>query len=232
MPNEIDPRHLSLDHLAQKCAQETTLYFQHRGHDSRYCFELFRRAIRERDQSAWDMICHHYQPLVTGWVRQHPGFETSSEKAEYFVNGAFGKLAGTLTPDKFGGFMDIRPLLQYLKMCVHSVIVDHNRLAEQMNLYPLEVASTVESTDSTLEEQVMDRSYRQMLWKGVDARLHDEKEHRVMYGLFVLGFKPQELYERFRKLFSSVDEIYRTKQNVIARLRRDPEIRKLLGEDD
>ena len=218
--------------LAQRCADETDLYFHHQAHDTQYCFELFRRAIRQRDQSSWEMICLQYQPLVAGWVRQHPGFESSREDVQYFVNGTFGKIAGTLTPEKFGGFSDIASLLSYLKMCVHSVISDHNRKVAQINVFDLDNVPMERSTDPSPEEQAIDRSQQQALWDLMSSRLHDEKERLVVHGSFVLDLKPQELYNRFCSVFDNVDEVYRVKQNVLSRLRRDAEFRKLLGEDD
>lgn len=98
-------------------------------------------------------------------------------------------------------------------MCVHSVIVDHNRLADQVNLYPLEDVENEASTDPTLENQTMERAYRQKFWELVSQRLHDEKERLVMQGLFILALKPRELFERARHMFSDVDEIYRVKHH-------------------
>lgn len=232
MSHEIKPRHMAMAELAEHCAHETKLYFQHLSHDSRYCFELFRRAIREQDQSAWAIICLQYQPLVAGWVRQHSRFESSGEEVQYFVNGALGKIAITLTPDKFSGFSDLGSLLRYLKMCVHSVIVDYFRFVEQERLYALESASQERALDSSPEEQATNQADRQILWDLIQIRLQDEKERSVIYGSFVLALKPQELYDWFRNLFGDVDEIYRIKQNVLFRLRRDRELQKYLGEDD
>jgi hypothetical protein len=232
MSHEIKLEHMAVAELAHKCAQETENYFHQQVNDSSYCFELFRRAIQESNQTAWEIVCIQYQPLVTGWVKKHRGFETTGEEVEYFVNGAFGKIAATLTPVRFDGFPNIGSLLRYLKMCVHSVIVDYNRAVEQANLYPLEDASEEASTEPATEDQALDRSHDQALWDWINAWLDDEKERRVIYGLFVLALKPQEVYEHFRTLFSEVDEIYRVKQNVIARLRRNPEFRKFLGEGD
>ena len=70
---------------------------------------------------------------------------------------------------------------------------------------------------------------REEFCECLSARLRDEKERRVIYGSFVLALKPRALYEQFRALFSDVDEIYRVKQNVLARLRHDPELKKLFG---
>jgi hypothetical protein len=232
MSHEIKLQQMAVVDLADKCAQETENYFHQQSHDSTYCFELFRRAIQEHNQSAWEIICVQYQPLVTGWVKQHRGFETTGEEVQYFVNGAFGKIAATLSPVKFDGFSNIGSLLRYLKMCVHSVIVDYNRMVDQVNLYPLEDASQEPSTEPATEDQALDRSHDRAMWEWINSWLEDEKERRVIYGLFVLALKPQELHDHFQNLFSEVDEIYRVKQNVIARLRRDPEFRKLLGEGD
>lgn len=232
MSQEKELQHIALADLAVWCAHETELYFQHQGHDPRYCFELFRRSIREQDQAAWEIICANYEPLVAGWVSRHRGFEDSNEEVQYFVNGAFAKIARTLTPDKFEGFSDIGSLLRYLKMCVHSVVIDYNRLAEQASMNSLEDASAEPSADPLPEEQVVDQSYRQTLWDLINAQLQDEKERSVIYCSFVLDIKPQEILGLFRNLFSDVDEIYRVKQNIISRLRRDPDLRKLLGEYD
>jgi len=232
MSHESQFPDMSPGELAGRCEQETERYFHQQSHDPRYCFELFRRAIQAGDQAAWDIVCNQYQPLVTGWVRQHSGFQNSGEEIQYFVNGAFGKIFSTITPVRFDGFSDVGALLRYLKLCVHSVIVDYNRSAEQMSLYPLEEASNTVSTDPAVEEQEIDRAHQKTFWEWINTRLNDDKERAVIYGSFVLALKPQEIFDLFPNRFTDIDEIYRVKQNVISRLRRDPEFRKLMDEDD
>jgi len=51
-------------------------------------------------------------------------------------------------------------------------------------------------------------------------------------GSFVLALKPQEIFDLLRNRFRDIDEIYRVKQNVISRLRRDSDFRKFVGGDD
>jgi hypothetical protein len=232
MTHENELKHMAVESLAQRCAQETNQYFKRKDNDTSYCFELFRRAIEEANPIAWDVICVQYQALVSGWVSKHHGFSTSGEEVEYFVNGAFGKISGTLSPDRFQSFTDLGALLRYLKMCVHSVITDYNRILEFTELFALEEAEEERSEDPSPEQQAMDHSSGQLIWEATSARLHDDKERAVIYGTFVLELKPQEIHDHFRGLFADVDEIYRVKQNVISRLRRDAEFRKLLGLDD
>jgi hypothetical protein len=52
-----------------------------------------------------------------------------------------------------------------------------------------------------------------------------------VYASFALGLKPREIYARSGGLFDDVKEVYRVKENVLARLRRDPELKKILGVD-
>src|SRR5690348_10133353 len=62
----LDPRQLSLAVLAQHCAIESTHFYRGRSHDTRFAFELFRRAIVDRDDLAWEHLYMHYSPLVEG----------------------------------------------------------------------------------------------------------------------------------------------------------------------
>ena len=51
----------------------------------------------------------------------------------------------------------------------------------------------------------------------------------MIYGSFVLAMKPAELHIHYAHLFNDVKDVYRTKQNVIDRLRRDQELLTFLS---
>src|SRR5688572_16981463 len=122
MSDATDPlHHLRLGSVARRCAQESELFFRREPNDPRFCFELLRRAILEHNQDAWEMSYSQYRTLVSGWITRHPGFTDSGEESGYFVNAAFDKFWSAITPDKFALFADLRAVLRYLQMCVHSV---------------------------------------------------------------------------------------------------------------
>lgn len=228
-----DLHSLTLAGIAQRCAQETELFFQRKSYDPRYCFELFRRAIKERNQRAWELVYAQYRSLVAGWVERNSAFPSSGEEAQYFINRAFEKMWVAVTPDRFNRFPDLKSLLRYLQMCVHSVVLDQVRLAEQAEVgAEADIASVEgEAGDATLEDQTLARLQGQELWDQIDQRLNSEKERRVVYGSFVLALKPREIYAEAEDSFDDVREIYRIKENVLARLRRDSELRALFGPD-
>lgn len=224
---------LTLAGIAHRCAQETELFFQRKSYDPRFCFELFRRAIMERNQRAWELVYAQYRSLVAGWVERHSAFPTSGEEAQYFINRAFEKMWVAVTPDRFSRFPDLKSLLRYLQMCVHSVVLDQVRVAEQAEVGAEADIASVEGEvgDATLEDQALARVQGQELWDQINQRLHNNKERRVVYGSFVLALKPREIYAEAKDTFSDVREVYRIKENALARLRRDSELKKLLGVD-
>jgi DNA-directed RNA polymerase specialized sigma24 family protein len=229
MPSNIDLHALSVTGLTHRCAQETESFFQRHPYDPAPCYELFRRALLERNQRAYERLYSQYEPLVAGWVERHPSFPGAGEEVQYFVNRAFEKLWHALTPEKFRRFPDLKSVLSYLKLCTHSVVIDHARVRQHALL-------DEESSDATLanhaaggdvEDDAIERAQQQEFWRQINLRLADEKEQAVVFGSFVLAMKPAELQVRYAHLFGDVREVYRVKQNVIDRLRRDPELQNL-----
>src|SRR3954468_24420841 len=62
---------LTVNDLARCCAEETNKFLRQSVSNDRYCLELFRRAIVQRDDDAWASIYQQYAPLVLTWVNQH-----------------------------------------------------------------------------------------------------------------------------------------------------------------
>ncbi len=231
MSDEHDLAQLALISLAHRCAHETELFFQRQSHDPRYCFELFRRAILEKSREAWELIYNQYQWLVLKWISRHPAFAAAGEEPRYFVNRAFESMWSALTPEKFNRFSDLKSILRYLQMCVHSVIIDEVRrtgLPHDTELSD-ELEDNSHMTVPGVEEEALEGIQRRALWENLQARLHDEKERKVIYGSFILNLKPQEMCAAFPDTFQTVQEIYRTKQNVLDRLRRDQEFLEILS---
>lgn len=223
------PTSLPLEQVAQHCAHETDRFFQHRDNDPRFCFELFRRAIADQCQRAWEFAYAQYQPLVASWVEQHNAFSSCREETQYLINRAFEKMWAALTPAKFDRFPNLKSVLAYLQMCVHSVILDIVRRTERST--PITQFETMADQNNpgaaTIEDQVSDRMQRQSFWQEINTRLRSDQERQVVYGSFVLGLKPRELCAQFPDLFQNVSQVYRTKENVLARLKRDADLARV-----
>jgi hypothetical protein len=123
-------------------------------------------------------------------------------------------------------------VLRYLQMCVHSAILDHVRAREKFKVEEASetVGERVEPGPG-LEEDTLAQAGREALWRYVSGRLNNDKERLMIYGCFVLSLKPRDLPAHFPGTFADARDVYRTKQNVLDRLRRDPEVSKFAGDD-
>lgn len=222
---------LSLSGVAQRCAEESDHFFHRRDHDPRFCFELFRRAIEERDERAWSLLCDQYRPLVAGWVKRNEAFSSSKENVSFFVNGAFAKMWSAVTSEKFANFDDLKSLLRYLQLCVASVIMDHVRSVEYYERLEDVSPDVEEATGVRVEQRALAQAEREAFWEAINVRLKDEQEKLVVYYSYVVGFKPSQILEHRPDAFADVQEIYRTKENVLARLRRDEALKDLFSSD-
>ncbi len=171
MTDEVKLEALSHTNLVQHCRHESQRFFQQQPNDPSFCYELFRRAVNGPNQAAWSAIYSQYTPLAVGWVEHHAGFASCEEEALYFVNRAFEKMWSALTPEKFTRFADLKSLLRYLQLCVHSVIIDQIRTAQQVAL--AEPAGTWHG----LESDVLDELTRGELWQRIGTHLNDRAKN-------------------------------------------------------
>jgi hypothetical protein len=221
---------ISLARLADGCERESQRFFRGESYDPGFCYELFRRAILQADERAWHLVYDLYTALVTSWVVKHPAFHASGEQSGYFVNRAFDRMWSAITAEKFSQYRDLKALLRYLQMCVHSAIIDHARKSTQTEL-ELEASEYFQggSPKSDLEERVLAAVQRGQLWQEIEKRLNSEEEGVVLYASFALGLKARQILETYPEIFESIERVYLTKQNVMARLRRDEELKALFA---
>lgn len=235
MVKDIDSlRQLSIGSLAARCGQETEAFFHNRPHDPRFCFEMFRRAAQEDSQRAWELLHKQYHSLIHGWILRHPAFGQTGEEVSFFLNRALERLWGALKGDKFDRFNDLSSILRYLQICVHSVILDRLRRDRhaEMQLSLEDGLQVPDNRVGGLEHVLAMHEAREELWRHVQGRLKDAAERAVIYDNFVLDLKSRQKYERHRELFGSVEDVYRIKQNIMARLRRDNALAEMLQAND
>jgi len=228
----------TLDELARDCAQETARFFREHTHDSPDCFELFRRALEQNSEQAWESICAQYLPLVRSWVAQHPELAHCGGDIHDLANRAFERMWAAWTPDKFRRFRDLRALLAYLKMCAHSAVIEELRQAGPsprivvLSDLPEDALDVLpRNRGPSVEGEVLHRERSEELWQMVRARLRDDRERLVLHDLFVLDLKPAALLAQHRDQFRDIHKVYLVRQVVLERLSRDAQLRSFLGLD-
>jgi hypothetical protein len=226
--NSMMVRELPLVELSRRCREETLRFLRAEPRDDAFCFEIFQRAVVGREDDAWAAIVAQYRGIVLAYVAQHTATSMVQEPDDFWVNRAFLRFWSAVAPERFTQFPDLPALLKYLKMCVHSVLMDELRarrasIASSMS----EVPETAAATDNS-ERSVVGKIAGAQLWEAVLTQLQDESERVVAQLSFMRDLKPSEIFDRHPRLYESVADVYRIKRNVIERLRRSPEVRAFL----
>jgi DNA-directed RNA polymerase specialized sigma24 family protein len=182
--------------------------------------DLFRRAIVAGDPAAWEALCAHYGGLVRSWLRRHPASRLADETDEYLVNRTFERFWQCMRPEHFGTFAGLPALLQYLKLCAHSILLDEVRARARQRLDHVPLPEPAPSP----EEGIVGQITASELWQAVSTAARDEAELLVATLTFRHGLKPREIYEHCPGRFATIADIYRLKRNLLDRLRRNETI--------
>ncbi len=220
---------MDLATLQRHCRIESERFFRGQPHDTRFAYELFRRALVERCDAAWEYLFHQYRALVESWVRRSSAFSSTGESSEYFVGSVFARFWQAITPERFAAFPTLGSLLHYLHLCASCVVIDCARAQSWAEMVPDERVRTRDQMLDAPDEEAINRVMREEFWRSIDALLMCDAERFVLYHSFIMGRKPGEIYEMRRDLFGSVAEVYNVKRNILGRLSRNRELRRLAG---
>lgn len=230
MSHEVKLQDMAVEDLAQKCARETDLYFARQDSDSSYCFELFRRAIRDNDERSLEVVITQYQPLVARWVDKwmdrHPDFLLFNEEAQDFVAQAFERFWVSFTPAKFDKSQNIAAVLRYLQMCVNGAVTDTWRKLRHIQLE--QESRDEEQEVSEPEPTPEDLLQKDEFWQLIKRKSKDPKEYIVIYASFHLHLSPREILAEYPDHFRDIKEIYQHKANLLDRLERDQDIKEFV----
>src|SRR5665213_970434 len=157
-------KQLDVRELARSCREETGRYLRGESFSEHACFELFRRAVVERDDTAWESVYAQYAGLARVWL--NAGMDEDDG-----VNAAFERFWRAVDADKFVRFGSLAAVLSYLKMCVRTTVLDHAR-AQSRSAFELDLAAIPDlSAQARGQAGVGDRMDAKDLWRQVGELL-------------------------------------------------------------
>lgn len=202
---------MSIPVLAACCLRELDNYRRGERYTDMYGVELFRRATMQDNQEAWAEVHHCFGGMVRGWLCCHPSRETACrlESEEYYVAQAFERFWQATASYQRVEFSRLSAVLQYLRASLHGAILDTLRAYER----PKEVSRPVPG-----EPRVEDSTDSCEVWNTLKTILSNSREQRLAYLLFHCGLGPREIVHVCPHEWSSVQEIYRLRYNIVERL--------------
>jgi DNA-directed RNA polymerase specialized sigma24 family protein len=190
-------------------------------------YELFRRAILDRDEEAWAMIYSRYRSLLIAWaarssVRAHDYTECAD-----IADQALARAWAALTPDRFAAFPSLAKLLSYLHACVETTAIDSVRA--QVSRERLAQCLTA-SAPPTPEQTVLADHDRVAFWRTVNALAATPAERVILIESFVYGLAPREICARHPQVFGTARKVCNIKHRLLTRLQHNREVLRLRQE--
>ena len=219
---------MSLNSLGERCSSELTRHRRKEPADDRFCLEIFRRAIVQRVDQAWEVLQQRFGEVVRIWLRSHPSSDIAllRDSEENYIAQTFSRFWYAVR-EQAVEFSTLNAALSYLHSTLNGIITDTIRSHLRAKLVPLPEPGFPEEP---MAEDVPDN---EETWKVIQSLLNDERERRIAYLLYYCGLKPREVVIRCPDEFRDVKEIYRLNCNIVERLRRNRErLRWLLGEQE
>ncbi|HEY1348363.1 MAG TPA: hypothetical protein VGF67_01900 [Ktedonobacteraceae bacterium] len=221
-------RQMDLGSLTNRCGDEMKLLRRKQAFDDQYCLEIFRRAILERQEPAWEILQRRFDETVRIWLRSHPSRDLalSRDSEENYVALTFSRFWYAVRDQRLE-FPTLYAALSYLHATLNGVIIDTLRTHKSREI-PLPEADSPDepfSQDEPGDEEAT--------WKSLQKLVPDAREQRLVYLLYYCGLKPREILIRCPQEFAEIKEIYRLNHNILERLRRNRErVRWLLGDEE
>jgi RNA polymerase sigma factor (sigma-70 family) len=216
-------RRLSVDAVAAGCRDEAR---RPRREELGYCFELFRRALDEGSQPAWQALAAQYHNLILDWVHaaRPPDPAEVEDAAREALERFWRTLAGRGEPAA-ARFAHTGALLKYLQQCAVSTVLDRRRregrsarLAARLQAHE-GLAPTLAGPEEAAVERA-ERAEQAARVRAWVAAVSDQAERRVIQLSFADGLSPAEIAARFPGEFADAQAVRQIKERVLRRARR------------
>jgi len=191
--------------------------------------ELFRRAIEQQDQLAWEAIVDLYRGLLLASCSRVVIRRLVPEDDQFYVERAYERFWQATRNAGIGQFRDLGAILSYLKMCLSSVLLDDARARRRQATVSLDDVSAESRLSDDPAGMAASRGAGRELWRAIEAELHDDDERLIARLSLLQGMPARHIRMRHPERFARIEDIYRIKRNIVERLRHSTAIRELRG---
>jgi RNA polymerase sigma factor (sigma-70 family) len=214
---------LSVEEIARNCQQAAAAHHADQPAATDACYELFRRALEDGDQAAWQALHDQYFRLVAHWLG-------SAAHEDDLIEETLARFWRTLRGVKLARqFGSLGAVLTYLRKCALSVRLDLARRAARERLIelPETLADPAPPVDDVALEDIDRAAVQQALADWLQHHLRDADERLVVTLSYELGLSPAEIAQRHPDRFADAAEVHRVKERLLKRMRRSAELRAL-----
>lgn len=195
-------------------------------------FRTLCQALQDPESDAWSKAWTCCARRIAQWVRHHSAVGETHEEVGYFVTLTFERLWSAALARRLERIAPGQ-LVNYVKRCVHSVIVDELRARSR-------AARALRAVDEAwhlrpplnpgIDESLIRRARRDELWAAVAEQVRSAQERVLVADGLMGGLPPRVIAQMHPRLFRSPADVCRRARNLRSRLRRDRTIQSWRAE--
>jgi hypothetical protein len=194
-------------------AEQNNMLHRNIDEEKDYVHSLLQHIKQEAkvsDHEARAILQQQLSQNVRLWLTSHACRDAAlrHESEQDCIDHAFQRFWQAIS-DQGLTFTNLADALRYLKLCLHCAIMDTLRFYAHTRL-----EASAEQGDPD-EPQIEDRHNESELWETISNLLANERERRVAYLHFHCNLEPREIMRHCPGEFSSEDEIYQIKRNIL-----------------
>ncbi len=178
--------------------------------------QLIKQEAKATAHEAQSILQHQFTENVRFWLTSHACRDAALryESEQDYIDHAFQRFWQAIS-DRGLTFTSLASALRYLRMCLHSAIMDTLRAYAHASLETLVEQGHLD------ELQIEDCYNESKLWETITNLLANERERRVAYLHFRCNLQPSEIMRHCPSEFANEEEIYQIKRNIMERLIRN-----------
>ncbi len=179
-------------------------------HDQNY-LELFRRAVKERNQGAQRRLEQHFSAMVLDCIHDHPSRDLACRlyAEEYYVIQTFKRCWQISLQHHEFEFKSMADVLYYLRVSLNAAILDALRSYSRHGEAPLPKSLVARESFSNDD----DSSHK--VWRIIEEKLSDARERQLAFLLFHCALRPGEIARSCTNDFNDVQEVSRMRRDIM-----------------
>ena len=206
-------RQEELNELARRCQQQNDVFRRTGRSDPSYCLQLFRLALAEKREEAWEKILECYTPDLRNWFFAHPSAPLLRNYEDDICMMTFELLLKRNEKEPLN-ITSLGAILNYLRRCFYTAVLLCKRDRDSQRLIDGAPDDEIPGPDPIGD--LLDSLAAQEIWKRVASCTDNALEERVMYLRLILNYTASEIVRHFpgdhltqQKVFQIVEKVIR-----------------------
>jgi Effector-associated domain 7/NB-ARC domain len=190
-------------------------------------FDLFRRAITEKDEQCWELLYKYYSNLIELWIVQRAGTDIPKDELQQCVIDVFGRIWTSIRGgyESMASFPSSSHILSYWRLAAENVALLYLRENRNLLLYD---ENTTEELQHDADDQIDQNIQIFDFWRVILSLFQNNRERVVIYDLYVRGLRPNDILMHRKHMFEDIADLYRVRRNILHRMAASSELRELL----